>query len=521
MPFVIALVIALVPLILGKWVLSAHGNAFGMAETEAVLTRYMTRAENVLSESIGALRDLERARHVSCSPDDRLAFIAAVNRSEYIRRIGVADENGFAMCLEPPPGARSDALLAPAAQQDRQVAIVVGEPAAVEAGAPQIVIGWRGQDGQRLVATISLGALDIDAGAAFLRGTRFVEILVDGGKRWASAGQLLSVRSDRSVVFRSRSDIFPIEGMIQVDRGAFYELVRSLDLTLTVASMASGLVLLGLAVWTTRRPETRVDDEFVLALRRKEFVPYYQPVMNIESGRIEGCELLVRWVRPDGTTVSPGRFMPYAETSGHVFEMTRQLMRQSVLDLGPLFSLHRGMKLSINLFAGHFDDRRIIEDTVLIFGGGPISYDQIVYEVTERYPLRDIEKARRVISEMHALGCRVALDDTGTGHGGLAYLQQLGIDIIKIDKMFIDAMGADLGASTIVDVLVELANSLGMGIVAEGVEREEQIEKLAEKGVTAAQGYVFAPPLPAKLFLELADALLTADDASLSTRVAA
>jgi sensor c-di-GMP phosphodiesterase-like protein len=118
-----------------------------------------------------------------------------------------------------------------------------------------------------------------------------------------------------------------------------------------------------------------------------------------------------------------------------------------------------------------------------------------------------MDVARKIIAELQALGVRVALDDVGTGHGGLAYLQRLGIDIIKIDKMFIDYLGTDDNSTTIVDTLVELADNLGMGIIAEGVENIEQIERLRALGVSAAQGYIFAPPLPAKLFIDLAEAL--------------
>lgn len=118
-----------------------------------------------------------------------------------------------------------------------------------------------------------------------------------------------------------------------------------------------------------------------------------------------------------------------------------------------------------------------------------------------------METARKIIAEMQALGVRVALDDVGTGHGGFAYLQKLGIDIIKIDKMFIDSLGTDDNSTTIVDTMVELADNLGMGIIAEGVEHMEQIERLRELGVSAAQGYIFSPPLPAKLFIDLAEAL--------------
>jgi sensor c-di-GMP phosphodiesterase-like protein len=118
-----------------------------------------------------------------------------------------------------------------------------------------------------------------------------------------------------------------------------------------------------------------------------------------------------------------------------------------------------------------------------------------------------MDTARKIIAEMQAVGVRVALDDVGTGHGGFAYLQKLGIDIIKIDKMFIDSLGTDDNSTTIVDTMVELADNLGMGIIAEGVETMEQIERLRELGVSAAQGYIFAPPLPAKLFIDLATAL--------------
>ncbi|KPL55502.1 EAL domain-containing protein [Prosthecomicrobium hirschii] len=507
LPYLLAVIVAVAPLVLGKLILKAHYASIGGAEVESVAGRYLARAERALSEAITLLRDLDRASRHACLEADRIDFAEKVAQADFVRRMGLVDRNGYAMCLEPPPPARPAALLGPAEDDERQVTIMVTSVPKGQNIQGSMVVGWRSASGARLIAEVAPAALDIDPGPSFMREQRSVEVIVDGSKTWMRLGQADAGAPGGLVSVRSRSDIFPLEVVVQAPISVFYPIVRALDLTLTVGAVAVCLVLFGLTAWVTRRPEKQVDDEIFLAIKNGEFIPYYQPVMNIESGQIEGCELLARWQHADGTVVSPGRFMPYAETSGHVFEMTRQLMRQSVIDLGPLFRRRTDLKLSINLFAGHFDDRRIIDDIMAIYADGPIGYDQLVFEVTERYPLRDIERARRIIAEMHVLGCRVALDDTGTGHGGLAYLQQLGIDIIKIDKMFIDAMGADLGASTIIDVLVELANSLGMGIVAEGVEREEQIEKLREKGVTAAQGYVFAPPLPAKLFLELAGAL--------------
>ncbi len=508
---IVALVIAAAPLVLGKVVLHAHAVKMGKLELDAVANRYLMRAERVLSEAVGVLRDIDRAQISTCSEADQVAMSAILSKSSFVRRVGMVDDQGFPRCLVPPPPVRRGSIMSPSAPGDRQVTIVLSDKdAAPDLPQGTVVVGWKSLSGARIVAEISVGALDIDAGPEFFRDKRYVEVTIGESKKWFTVGHPpASTNADAEVLLvRAHSEAFPIEVMARVDGVSTYAIINSLDLTLTVSAAAIAFLLVGVAVWLNWRPDQATHDEFVLGLIRNEFVPYYQPVMNIDTGQIEGCELLVRWIKTDGTVVSPGAFMPYAEHSGHVFEMTRAIMRQSVKDLGSLYSRKASLKLSINLFAGHFDDRQIIDDIEAIFGGGPIAYDQIVLEVTERYPLNDIERARKIIAEMHALGCRVALDDTGTGHGGLAYLQQLGIDIVKIDKMFVDAMGADIGASTIVDVLIELANSLGMGIVAEGVEREDQIQRLREKGVTSAQGYIFAPPLPANLFVELAGALV-------------
>ena len=499
-------VIGLTPLALGRLVLHAHADHFGRAEITSIAGRQLARAEVALAEAISALRDADRAGLAACTPSELALLGEKAARSRFMRRVGIVDAGGSTMCFDPPPAKRrAGVLFVP--DRTRQVTIAVLDTEKVpDVASGTVVVGWRTGSGVHLVGEISAAALDMELGAEYLHGARSVTVSLDGGAVWATAGT--RAPGDDVVATQIHSDYFPLTVRVETTPGALRELVRPLEATLFIGSLAATVVFLGIAVWVVWKPKSEVDDEITVALRREEFVPYFQPVMNIDTGRIEGCEMLVRWLRPDGSMVSPGAFMNYCETSGHVFEMTRLLMRKSVAQLGGLYRDNRDLKLSINLFAGHFDDRRIIEDVIATFDKSPIAYEQLVFEVTERYPLRDIVQARRIIAELHALGCRVALDDTGTGHGGLAYIQQLGIDIVKIDKMFVDAMGTDLGASTIVDVLVELANSLGMGVVAEGVETQEQLERLREKGVTSAQGYVFAPALPAKLFIELAESML-------------
>jgi EAL domain-containing protein (putative c-di-GMP-specific phosphodiesterase class I) len=131
---------------------------------------------------------------------------------------------------------------------------------------------------------------------------------------------------------------------------------------------------------------------------------------------------------------------------------------------------------------------------------------QIVLEVTERDPLADLETARRVIAGLQELGCKIAIDDVGTGHGGLSYMLKLGANYIKIDKMFVDAIGTERYSTTIIETLINLARSMRMEIFAEGVETFEQVKYLRDHGIYLAQGYAFAQPLPGPLFRELLEA---------------
>ena len=137
----------------------------------------------------------------------------------------------------------------------------------------------------------------------------------------------------------------------------------------------------------------------------------------------------------------------------------------------------------------------------------PIRLNQVVLEVTERQPLENLTETRRIIAALQGLGVVIAIDDVGTGHSGLSYLLKLGVDLIKIDKMFVDAIDTDRHSMTIIETLIDLARNMRMDIIAEGVENFEQVVLLRDLGIRAAQGYAFAPPLPASSFLRLIAAI--------------
>ncbi|HVX82160.1 MAG TPA: EAL domain-containing protein [Devosiaceae bacterium] len=278
----------------------------------------------------------------------------------------------------------------------------------------------------------------------------------------------------------------------------------SLSFTLLAGCMSAALLLLMLH-YVRRANPPAFDLERGILLG--EIKPYYQPVINLRTGRLAGCEMLCRWEKRNGEIVPPGVFIEHAEQTGLAIPMTLRLMQQVRADLGDLCGEMPDIKVSINLFEGHFRDVSIVSDVQAIFGGSPISFSQLTFEITERRPIGNSGQAKEVIAGLHRLGAKLAMDDVGTGHSNLAYLQTLGFDVIKIDRIFVDMIQPETTQVPVLDGLIAVGHDLGTEIIAEGVETAAQATYLRDRGVTMAQGYLFAPALRAKSFRELAHAL--------------
>lgn len=503
----IALVVATAPLFAADMILDQYAASQARLEMEAMGTRYIQRAESAISGTVTALQRLDRDNIQTCNPEDRLLFRKVVIREGMIDAVGLVDASGKRMCIVPDVELTGEAIL-PLLRQDGPL-VGIGMLDRSFLGARAAVISWDLRNSYRLFAEVTPAAVAVEPGPEYLLAYRRAEVRLGNDLLWYSTGGFNSESSGpgKSIVVNVKSDRYPLSATIVAPTSAAVLLVQPLKLVAAAGCAGFALLLVAAGVWISWRPESEANDEFIAAIRNGEFIPYYQPVMDVESGALRGCEVLMRWRRDNGTIISPGQFMAYAENNGHIFDMTRHVMLQTVEEVSAMYGEHPDLKLSINLFAGHFLDRQIVLDIKQTYEKSEIAFQQIVVEVTERHPLDDMERARKIIAELQALGVRVALDDVGTGHGGMAYLQKLGVDIIKIDKMFIDTLGTDDNSTTIVDSMVELADNLGMGIIAEGVESEEQIERLLELGVTAAQGYYFAKPMPAKEFIEFAENL--------------
>jgi len=503
----VALVLATTPLLAANLILNHYAESHARDEMTAIAHRYIARGENAINAAVTALQKLDRDKVFTCSGEDRLIYQQAMSELGFVSSIGLVDRTGVRMCAVPEQADNGQAIL-PVRKSDAPL-VGIGMLDKNFLGANAAIVSWQLKNGNRMFAEIAPAAIAIDPGPEYLMAYRRAELRLGNNIVWLTTGGYTSQANDSSdtILVDVHSERYPLRASVVVPTAAAVNLVQGLKMVTAMACAGFAVLFVAIGVWFSWRPENEADDEFQAAIRHGEFIPYYQPVMDIETGRLRGCEVLMRWRRSDGTMVSPGQFMAYAEASGHIFAMTRNMMKITCEEVGDLYRDNPELKLSVNLFAGHFDNRDVVTDIKEIYENSKISFQQLVVEVTERYPLEDLELARKIIAELQALGVRIALDDVGTGHGGMAYLQKLGVDIIKIDKMFIDALGSDDSSTTIVDSMVELADNLGMGIIAEGVEQETQIEKLRELGVTAAQGYIFAPPLPAKAYIELADKL--------------
>ncbi|WP_320044697.1 EAL domain-containing protein [uncultured Desulfobacter sp.] len=233
------------------------------------------------------------------------------------------------------------------------------------------------------------------------------------------------------------------------------------------------------------------------AIENDEFQVYFQPQVNIRTLKPVGLEALVRWIKPDGTVVSPGRFIPLAEESGLIIPIGRQVFKKAVEQTCRIRKKSQlDLMLSINVSARQMDDPSFEKMAAGIIQDTAYPTDRLKIEITESLLMRDINTTMIRLKNLAQLGISTAIDDFGTGYSSLAYLKQMPITTLKIDKSFIDDIVDDDNALALVETIVLMAHKLNMGIVAEGVEDEKQLEILNRLGNMDIQGYVFARPMP-------------------------
>ncbi|SEF03705.1 MULTISPECIES: EAL domain-containing protein [Pseudomonas] len=270
---------------------------------------------------------------------------------------------------------------------------------------------------------------------------------------------------------------------------------------LVPASLALGVVV-GFMVFLLVRQRQSLDAELAGAIRRGELQVLYQPIFDLDSRNCVGAEALLRWRRPDGTLTSPDLFIPMAENTGQIRQMTDFVLQRLLEQLGHLLRANPQLYISVNLAACDVMVPRIGQVMARLLILHRVAAKQIAFEVTER-GLIDVVVARENLQALRDVGHQVLIDDFGTGYCSLAYLQTLPVDCLKIDKAFIDALGHDAASSGVAPHIIHMAQALQLKVIAEGIEHEAQAAFLSSEGVKYGQGWLFAHALSAVQFIEL------------------
>lgn len=234
------------------------------------------------------------------------------------------------------------------------------------------------------------------------------------------------------------------------------------------------------------------------AVGRGELHLDYQPIVDAADGRMTGVEALARWTHPSRGTVAPAVFIPFAEQSGQIVELGRWVLEQACRDrLNWQLGSEAEIAMSVNVSAHQFMSAGFAATVEGVLETTRTDPRLVTLEVTESVFVRDEDRALVVLSELKAIGVTLALDDFGTGYSSLGYLNTLPIDTIKVDQTFIAKLSPKPASQAIVTAIIQLAHSIGMGVVCEGVETAQQHQDVTELGSDACQGFYFGRPMPA------------------------
>jgi len=246
--------------------------------------------------------------------------------------------------------------------------------------------------------------------------------------------------------------------------------------------------------WVSK--QFHLEHDLKQALTNEEFFLCYQPQIDLRSGRIVGMEALLRWNHPERGVVSTGEFIPVLEHTGMIASADEWVIHRVCEQLRSWQDSSVSVKASVNISAQELGNDATIEVVRAALEENDVCAENLEVEITETSLMENVDRASWVLQTLSSQGVKVALDDFGKGYSSLSYLQQLAINIIKIDKQFVDGLPENQDSVTLVHTIIAMAHNLGKEVLAEGVEREEQRQKLLELGCDYGQGFLWSRPQP-------------------------
>ena len=241
----------------------------------------------------------------------------------------------------------------------------------------------------------------------------------------------------------------------------------------------------------------KLEFEIRKAIQAREFMLVYQPIVDIVNGdRIVGFEALVRWNNSERGVISPGEFIPIAEETGLIVPMGAQILRMACeqtkawVDMG-----YENIQVSVNFSAKQFTLDNMVDDVRRILQETKLNPKNLKLEITEYTALCESEKTIKMMRALASMGLQISIDDFGTGYSSLAYLKRFPVHTLKMDKSFVDHVTDDEEDASFARMVIGIANSMNMGLIAEGVETRDQLDFLRSEGCRFIQGFFFSKPL--------------------------
>jgi diguanylate cyclase (GGDEF)-like protein/PAS domain S-box-containing protein len=353
----------------------------------------------------------------------------------------------------------------------------------------------------REIATRFSGFVRAADTLARVGGDEFALLLVSPGTIEAAIQPAGKMRQAMSRPFVIEGQSFHVDARIGValypDHAAtFDELLSRADLANHQASSDDG----GVAVFKPldvrhSRAELMFEERFRDALEEDEFILHYQPIFRLPECTPVGIEGLLRWKQPDGRLLGADQFVSIAEQTGLIRRLDRWALRHALRQIRLWGVRCNPGWVALNLTPSAFDDPSfpsLVAEALAEYGVDP---GILALEITERVTMRDPRTAVQVLNDLKALGLRIVIDDFGRGHSSLAYLKEFPVDALKIDRLFVARLGSDSKDERLVEGIIALSRGLGIDLIAEGVETEDQLEWLRRNGCSFAQGFLLHYPV--------------------------
>jgi EAL domain-containing protein (putative c-di-GMP-specific phosphodiesterase class I) len=248
----------------------------------------------------------------------------------------------------------------------------------------------------------------------------------------------------------------------------------------------------------TQNRKAMIEQDLPFAILHEQFYLCYQPKIELDSGATMGVETLLRWRHPVLGEIPPLEFIPLAEQSGFIFEITLWVLEHACKQVKEWQTHFKDLKLAVNLSPFLLNRRELIGHVIHILNDTMFAPEHLILEVTESGLMENIETGKHILTELKNIGVQVAIDDFGTGFSSLAYIRNLPVSLLKIDRSFIQGIAENSKDATIVDTIIHLAKSLDIQVLAEGVESDNQVSLLQQMDCDFAQGFYFSKSLEAE-----------------------